>query len=189
VEGLNGFLQNLSAANALILGLILGGMMSVDMGGPVNKAAYTFAVGLLASNVYQPMAAVMAAGMTPPIGVGLAALLAKRYFSAEEREAGKVATILGISFITEGVIPFAAKDPFRIIPACIAGSAITGGLSMLFGCTLRAPHGGLFTLIIPNAVGMAGLYILAIATGSLVTALIVTLLKSRSGRRRHIAQA
>ena len=177
LDGLTAFLQNMGQTNAVILGLILGGMMAVDMGGPVNKAAYTFAVGLLASNVFLPMAAVMAAGMTPPLGLALATLIAKRRFTDEEREAGKVATVLGISFITEGAIPFAAKDPLRVIPACVAGSAVTGALSMLFGCTLRAPHGGIFVLAIPNAVTNGGLYVVAIAAGTLVTALVAAQLK------------
>ena len=179
LDGMTAFLENMGQTNAVILGLILGGMMAVDMGGPVNKAAYTFAVGLLASNVYAPMAAVMAAGMTPPLGLALATLIAKRQFNEEEQQAGKVASVLGISFITEGAIPFAAKDPLRVIPACIAGSALTGALSMLFGCTLRAPHGGIFVLAIPNAVGQGGLYVVAIAAGTLVTALVVALLKRR----------
>jgi PTS system fructose-specific IIC component len=179
LDGLTAFLENMGQTNAVILGLILGGMMAVDMGGPVNKAAYTFAVGLLASSVYAPMAAVMAAGMTPPLGLALATLIAKRQFNEEEQQAGKVASVLGISFITEGAIPFAAKDPLRVIPACVAGSAITGALSMLFGCTLRAPHGGIFVLAIPNAVGQGGLYVVAIAAGTLVTALVVTQLKRR----------
>jgi PTS system fructose-specific IIC component len=177
LDGLTAFLTNMGETNAVILGLILGGMMAVDMGGPVNKAAYTFSVGLLASNVFTPMAAVMAAGMTPPLGLALATLIGKRLFTEEEREAGKVATVLGISFITEGAIPFAAKDPLRILPSCIIGSAITGALSMLFGCTLRAPHGGIFVLAIPNAVGQGGLYVVAIAIGTLVTALIAVQLK------------
>ena len=177
LDGMTAFLQNMGQTNAVILGLILGGMMAVDMGGPVNKAAYTFAVGLLATNLYAPMAAVMAAGMTPPLGLALATLLAKRLFDEDERQAGKVAAVLGISFITEGAIPFAAKDPLRVLPACIAGSAITGALSMLFGCTLRAPHGGAFVLAIPNAVGNGGLYVVAIAVGTLVTALVAIQLK------------
>jgi fructose PTS system EIIBC or EIIC component len=177
LDGLTAFLQNMGQTNAVILGLILGGMMAVDMGGPVNKAAYTFAVGLLATDIYAPMAAVMAAGMTPPLGLALATLMAKRKFTDEERQAGKVASVLGISFITEGAIPFAVKDPLRVIPSCIAGSAVAGGLSMLFGCTLRAPHGGIFVLAIPNAVGNGGLYIVAIALGSLITAIVVTQLK------------
>jgi fructose PTS system EIIBC or EIIC component len=177
LDGMTAFLQNMGQTNAVILGFILGGMMAIDMGGPVNKAAYTFAVGLLASNVVAPMAAVMAAGMTPPLGMALATLLAKRQFTDEERQAGKVATVLGFSFITEGTIPFAAKDPIRVLPACVLGSAIAGGLSMLFGCTLRAPHGGIFVLAIPNAVGNGGMYVVAIAVGTLVTALAVTQLK------------
>lgn len=177
LDGLTAFLQNMGQTNAVILGLILGGMMAVDMGGPINKAAYTFAVGLLASNVFEPMAAVMAAGMTPPLGLALATLLSKRQFTEEERQAGKVASVLGISFITEGAIPFAAKDPLRVIPACIAGSAVAGALSMLFDCTLRAPHGGIFVLAIPNAVGQGGLYVVAIALGTLVTAVVATQLK------------
>jgi PTS system fructose-specific IIC component len=177
LDGLTAFLQNMGQTNAVILGLILGGMMAVDMGGPVNKAAYTFAVGLLASSVFEPMAAVMAAGMTPPLGLALGTLLAKRQFTDEEKNAGKVATVLGLAFITEGAIPFAAKDPIRVLPACIAGSAVTGALSMLFGCTLRAPHGGIFVLAIPNAVTQGGLYVVAIAAGTLVTAVAIAQLK------------
>lgn len=178
-EGLTAFLQNMGSTNAVLLGLVLGGMMAIDMGGPINKAAYTFAVGLLSSNIYGPMAAVMAAGMTPPLGLALATFIAKRRFTLAEREAGKVASVLGISFITEGAIPFAANDPIRVLPACIIGSALTGALSMLFGCTLRAPHGGIFVMAIPNAVGQVGLYIVAIALGTLVTALAVMQLKRR----------
>jgi fructose PTS system EIIBC or EIIC component len=177
LDSMTAFLQSMGQTNAVILGLVLGGMMAVDMGGPINKAAYTFAVGLLASNVFAPMAAVMAAGMTPPLGLALATVLGKRFFTKEEQEAGKVAAVLGISFITEGAIPFAAKDPIRVLPACIAGSAIAGGLSMLFGCTLRAPHGGIFVLAIPNAVTQGGLYVVAIAAGTLVTAIVLTQLK------------
>lgn len=178
-EGLTVFLQNMGSANAALLGLILGGMMAVDMGGPVNKAAYTFAVGLLSSSIFAPMAAVMAAGMTPPLGLALATFIAKRRFTLAEQEAGKVATVLGISFITEGAIPFAANDPIRVLPACIVGSAVAGALSMLFGCTLRAPHGGIFVMAIPNAVSQVGLYIVAIAVGTLITALMVVQLKRR----------
>jgi PTS system fructose-specific IIC component len=189
MNGLTAFLQSMGQTNALLLGLILGGMMAIDMGGPINKAAYTFAVGLLASNIDQPMAAVMAAGMTPPLGLSLATLIAKRQFTEEERQAGRVASVLGISFITEGAIPFAAKDPIRVIPACVVGSALTGGLSMLFGCTLRAPHGGIFVLAIPNAVGQVGLYIVAIAVGTLVTALLTAQLKRRTAAYPKSADA
>lgn len=170
-------LKGMSSTNAVALGLLLGGMMAFDMGGPVNKAAYTFSVGLLASNIFEPMAAVMAAGMTPPLGIALATFLAKNKFTPDERDAGKAAAVLGISFITEGAIPFAASDPFRVIPSLMAGSAVTGALSMIFGCTLRAPHGGIFVLPIPNAVGNVGLYIVAIAIGTVVTAVLLTLLK------------
>ncbi len=178
-DGLTTFLSNMGDTNRVLLGVVLGGMMAVDMGGPVNKAAYTFAVGLLSSEFYEPMAAVMAAGMTPPLGLAVATWVSKRRFTTAEQEAGKVASVLGISFITEGAIPFAANDPIRILPSCIAGSAVAGGLSMLFGCTLRAPHGGIFVLAIPNAVGQAGLYIVAIALGTLITTLTVLQLKRR----------
>ena len=177
MDGLTHFLQGMGSTNAVLLGLLLGGMMAVDMGGPVNKAAYTFAVGLLASNTFLPMAAVMAAGMVPPLGLALATFVARNRFSADELEAGKAAAVLGISFITEGAIPFAAKDPLRVIPACVAGAAVTGALSMLFGCTLRAPHGGVFVLAIPNAVGHLALYVGAIAAGTVVAALMLMLLK------------
>jgi fructose PTS system EIIBC or EIIC component len=177
MDGLTAFLQSMGQTNAVLLGLLLGGMMAIDMGGPVNKAAYTFAVGLLASNIDQPMAAVMAAGMTPPLGLALATLIAKRLFNEDELQAGRVAAVLGLSFITEGAIPFAAKDPVRVLPACVLGSAVTGGLSMLFGCSLRAPHGGVFVLAIPNAITQGGLYVVAIAIGTLVTAVTVTQLK------------
>ena len=177
MEGLTRFLQGLSGTNAVLLGLLLGGMMAVDMGGPINKAAYTFGVGLLASNSFMPMAAVMAAGMVPPLGIALATFLARNRFSADEQIAGKAAAVLGISFITEGAIPFAAKDPLRVIPACVAGAAITGALSMIFGCTLHAPHGGIFVLAIPNAVGQLLPYVGAIAAGTLLTALVLIVLK------------
>ncbi|HEY9878702.1 MAG TPA: fructose-specific PTS transporter subunit EIIC, partial [Leptolyngbyaceae cyanobacterium] len=186
MEGLTGFLQGLSGTNAVLLGLILGAMMAVDMGGPINKVAYTFAVGLLTTNLFGPMAAVMAAGMTPPLGLALATFVSKGRFTKAEQEAGKVASVLGISFITEGAIPFAANDPIRILPACILGSAVAGGLSMLFGCTLRAPHGGIFVLAIPNAVENVGLYIVAIAVGTLITTLAVLQLKRRPTTDRAI---
>jgi PTS system fructose-specific IIC component len=152
-------------------------MMCVDLGGPINKAAYAFSVGLLASQSYAPMAATMAAGMVPPIGLGLACLLARRKFAQSEREAGKAALVLGLCFISEGAIPFAAKDPLRVIPASIAGGALTGALSMYFGCKLMAPHGGLFVLLIPNAINHVLPYLLAIVAGSLLTAVLYALLK------------
>ncbi|SDF45524.1 fructose-specific PTS transporter subunit EIIC [Phytopseudomonas seleniipraecipitans] len=171
------FLQNMGTTNAILLGLLLGGMMCVDLGGPINKAAYAFSVGLLASQSYAPMAATMAAGMVPPIGMAIATVLARRKFSQTEREAGKAAGVLGLCFISEGAIPFAAKDPLRVIPASIAGGALTGALSMYFGCKLMAPHGGLFVLLIPNAINHALLYLLAIVAGSLVTGVVYALIK------------
>lgn len=177
MDGLTVWLKSLGSTNAVLLGILLGAMMAFDMGGPVNKAAYTFAVGLLASSVYGPMAAVMAAGMTPPLGLWLATILAPKKFTKEERDAGKAASVLGISFITEGAIPFAAGDPFRVIPSIMVGSALTGALSMLFGATLRAPHGGIFVLPIPNAVGHLALYALAIVAGTIVTAIMLNILK------------
>jgi len=177
MDGLTQFLQSMSSTNAVILGLLLGAMMAVDMGGPVNKAAYTFAVGLLTSDTYMPMAAVMAAGMTPPLGISFATMIGGNRFTQAEREAGKAAGILGLSFITEGAIPFAAKDPLRVIPSLIVGSAITGALSMYFGVELRAPHGGLFVLLIPNAVTNLQWYAIAIAIGTAVTTATLLMLK------------
>ena len=177
LEGLTHFLDSMGTTNAILLGVLLGAMMCVDLGGPINKASYAFSVGLLASQSYAPMAAAMAAGMVPPIGMGLASVLARRKFAQSEREAGKAAFVLGLCFISEGAIPFAAKDPLRVIPASIAGGAITGGLSMFFGCKLMAPHGGLFVMLIPNAINHALLYLLAIVIGSVVTGVLYALLK------------
>lgn len=175
--GLTSFLDSMGSTNAILLGLLLGGMMCVDLGGPINKAAYAFSVGLLASQSYAPMAAVMAAGMVPPIGMAIATVIARHKFAQSEREAGKAAGVLGLCFISEGAIPFAAKDPFRVIPASIAGGALTGALSMYFGCKLMAPHGGLFVLLIPNAINHALLYLLAIVAGSLLTGVVYALIK------------
>ncbi len=177
LEALTHFLDSMGTANAILLGVLLGGMMCVDLGGPINKAAYAFSVGLLASQSYAPMAATMAAGMVPPIGLGIATLIARHKFAQSEREAGKAAFVLGLCFISEGAIPFAAKDPLRVIPASIAGGALTGALSMYFGCKLMAPHGGLFVMLIPNAINHALLYLLAIVAGSLLTALAYAVLK------------
>ena len=174
---LTAFLQGMGSTNAVLLGLLLGGMMAVDMGGPVNKAAYTFAVGLLTADTFTPMAAVMAAGMVPPLGLSLATVVGRNRFSRDEQEAGKAAAVLGISFITEGAIPFAAKDPLRVIPSIIVGAAVTGALSMLFDCALRAPHGGVFVLAIPNAITNVGMYVVAILAGTLVTTALLLILK------------
>ncbi|ERH53165.1 PTS fructose transporter subunit IIBC [Ectopseudomonas chengduensis] len=177
LAGLTAFLDGMGSTNAILLGVLLGGMMCVDLGGPINKAAYAFSVGLLASSSYAPMAATMAAGMVPPIGMAIATVLARRKFAQSERQVGKAAGVLGLCFISEGAIPFAAKDPLRVIPASIAGGALTGALSMYFGCKLMAPHGGLFVLLIPNAINHALLYLLAIVAGSLVTGVLYALIK------------
>lgn len=177
MAGLTHFLASMTTANAVLLGVLLGAMQCFDLGGPVNKAAYTFGVGLLASHTYGPMAAIMASGMVPALGMGISTWLAKAKFSQQEREAGKASFVLGLCFISEGAIPFAARDPMRVIPSTMTGGALAGGLSMYFGCTLMAPHGGLFVLAIPNAVDHVGLYLLAIITGSLVTGAMYALLK------------
>lgn len=189
MNGLTDFLNNMGSDSAVLLGIILGAMMCFDLGGPVNKAAYAFGVGLLASQTYAPMAAIMAAGMTPALGMGLATFIAKNKFEQSEREAGKASFVLGLCFISEGAIPFAAKDPMRVIPACMAGGALTGALSMLFGAKLMAPHGGLFVLLIPNAITPVLMYLVAIAAGTAVTGFSYAFLKSRSELKEASAQA
>ncbi|WP_395754941.1 PTS fructose transporter subunit IIBC [Edwardsiella ictaluri] len=171
------WLQTMGTANAVILGAVLGAMMCTDMGGPVNKAAYAFGVGLLSTQTYGPMAAIMAAGMVPPLAMGLATLVARRKFAQSEREGGKAAVVLGLCFITEGAIPFAARDPMRVLPCCILGGALTGALSMLFGAKLMTPHGGLFVLLIPGAISPVVPYLLAILAGTLLSGLLYALLK------------
>ncbi len=175
---MNNFLNGMSGTNSIVLGLIIGLMMAFDMGGPVNKAAYAFGVGtLVAGQTSMIMAAVMAAGMVPPLGIALATVVAKNKFTAQEIEAGKAAWAMGISFITEGAIPFAAADPARVIPSIMAGSAATGALSMLFKCGLAVPHGGIFVLVIPNAVSNLLMYIVSIAVGTAVTAGLLATIK------------
>jgi PTS system fructose-specific IIC component len=174
---LTAWLNGMQETSAVVLGILLGAMMAFDMGGPLNKAAYTFAVGLLASKVYGPMAAVMAAGMTPPLALGLAATLFKNRFNQEERDASKAAIVLGISFVTEGAIPFAAKDPLRVIPCLMAGSAVTGALSLAAGVRLMVPHGGIFVLLIPHAVQPLGMYLVALVAGTLVSTAALYLVK------------
>jgi PTS system fructose-specific IIC component len=171
LRALETWLKGMQSGSAAGLGALLGAMMAFDMGGPVNKAAYAFSTGLVASQVYRPMAAVMAAGMTPPLGIALATWLFRNRFTKEEREAGKAAGVLGLSFITEGAIPFAARDPVRVIPAMVLGSAIAGALSMVAGVELRVPHGGVFVLPIPNAVTHVGMYVVALVAGAVATAL------------------
>ena len=180
------WLAGLSGANAVILGVILGLMMCFDLGGPVNKVAYAFATGGIAvaaptTGSLKIMAAVMAAGMVPPLGMALATTVRGSLFTRAERENGKAAWVLGASFISEGAIPFAAADPLRVIPASMAGGAVTGALSMAFGCTLRAPHGGVF--VVP-LIGNPLLYLLAIVAGTAATGMLVVLLKSVRGRAR-----
>ncbi|CAH6996302.1 fructose-specific PTS multiphosphoryl transfer protein FruA [Vibrio chagasii] len=183
MSAMTDFLNNMGTSNAILLGVILGAMMCFDLGGPVNKAAYTFGVGLLASQTYAPMAAIMAAGMVPALGMGLATFLVKDKFEAGEREAGKASFVLGLCFISEGAIPFAAKDPMRVIPACMAGGALTGALSMMFGAQLMAPHGGLFVLLIPGAISPVLMYLVAIAAGTAVTGFGYAALKKMSGSK------
>ena len=173
MEGLTTFLGNMTSTNAILL----GAMQGFDLGGPVNKAAYTFGVGLLASHSYTPMAAIMAAGMVPALGMGVATWAARAKFNAAEHEAGNASFILGLCFICEGAIPFAARDPMRVIPSTMVGGAIAGGLSMYFGCTLMAPHGGLFVLAIPHAVEHVMQYLLSIALGTIACGLMYALLK------------
>jgi len=174
---LTSWLNALQGTNAALLGLLLGGMMAFDMGGPVNKAAYTFSVGLLASHVTAPMAAVMAAGMTPPLALGIAAQLFRRHFDEEDRKAAAASFVLGLAFITEGAIPFAAKDPLRVLPALIVGSAVAGAASMLAGVKILVPHGGIFAMVIPGAVEGLAAYAGAITLGTAVTVAGLAILK------------
>lgn len=174
---LSGWLKAMQGTQAVLLGLLIGMMMAFDMGGPVNKAAYAFSTGLLASQVYSPMAAAMVAGMTPPLGVALAAKLFADRFSVDERNAANAAAVLGLSFVTEGAIPFAARDPLRVIPCLMIGSASAGALSMAIGAELKVPHGGIFVLPIPNAVTHLGGYVIALLVGTVLTALALRVAK------------
>lgn len=171
---INNGLNSLHGASAVFLGILLGGMMAVDMGGPVNKAAYVFGTASIAAGNYNIMAAVMIGGMVPPIAIALATLFFKNKFTTEERKAGPTNFIMGLSFITEGAIPFAASDPLRVLPACVAGSAVAGALSMAFNCTLMAPHGGIFVFL---TVGNPLMYLVALAAGSAVACVLLGVLK------------
>jgi len=177
MNGLTHWLANMGTANAVLLGAILGGMMCTDMGGPVNKVAYAFGVGLLSSQTYAPMAAIMAAGMVPPLAMGLATLVARRKFNKGQQEGGKAALVLGLCFISEGAIPFAARDPMRVLPCCIVGGATTGAISMAVGAKLMAPHGGLFVLLIPGAITPVVGYLMAIIIGTAIAGLSYAVLK------------
>lgn len=174
-EAMKHWLENMGTANLILLGAILGGMMAVDMGGPINKAAFTFGIAMIDAGNYAPHAAIMAGGMVPPLGLALATTFFKKKFTKAEREAGKTCYIMGATFITEGAIPFAAADPVRVIPSIIVGSAVSGALTMLFHIGLPAPHGGIF--VIPIVKGSSLLYVLAILIGSIITALMVGLWK------------
>ena len=174
--GLNNALTGMGNSSKVVLGLILGGMMSIDMGGPFNKAAYVFGTASIAAGNYDIMAAVMVGGMVPPCAIALATLLFKNKFTKEERDAGPTNFIMGLAFITEGAIPFAASDPLHVLPSCIIGSGIAGGLSMLFGCTLMAPHGGIFVFPV---VGNAIMYLVALVVGTVISAVLLGLLKKR----------
>ncbi|WP_368201323.1 fructose-specific PTS transporter subunit EIIC [Agathobacter rectalis] len=173
---INNGLNGLNGASAVVLGILLGGMMSVDMGGPVNKAAYVFGTASIAAGNYNIMAAVMIGGMVPPIAIAFATIFFKNKFTAEERKAGPTNFIMGLSFITEGAIPFAASDPLHVLPACVVGSAVAGGLSMAFGCTLMAPHGGIF--VVPT-IGNPLMYLVALVIGSFIACGLLGLLKKK----------
>ncbi len=179
LKGLESWLKSMQGASALVLGAVIGGMMAVDLGGPVNKAAYATSVALISSGVYEPIAAVMAAGMTPPLAAAVATRLFKSKFTKDEYESGVATGILGLSFISEGAIPFAARDPFRVIPSFVAGSAVAGAISMVLDCELKAPHGGIFVLLIPGAISNLLGYILAIVAGTAVSVVLLGLVKKR----------
>ncbi|WP_223638777.1 PTS fructose transporter subunit IIABC [Planococcus sp. 4-30] len=177
---ISAFLESLGGTNLVLVGLLLGGMMAIDMGGPINKAAYTFGIAMLDAQNFNFMATVMAAGMVPPLGMAIATTLFKNKFTRPEREAGKTAYVLGACFITEGVIPFAAADPARVIPASVAGAAVTGAMVMLFDIGLRAPHGGVFVIgLVDGGVASILMYVVAILAGAVVTALVAGSLKKR----------
>ena len=173
-DGLTHFLNGMGGTSRVMLGMILGGMMSIDMGGPFNKAAYVFGTAQLAEGNFEVMAAVMAGGMVPPLAIALCTTFFKKKFTEKERQSGVVNYVMGLSFITEGAIPFAAQDPLRVIPSCLAGAAVAGGLSMAFGCTLRAPHGGLFVL---PTIGNPVMYLAAVVIGAVVGCVILGILK------------
>ena len=175
--GLNNFLSGMGDSSRIVLGLILGGMMAIDMGGPFNKAAYVFGTAAITAGNYDIMAAVMIGGMTPPCAIALATLLFKNKFTKEERDAGPTNFIMGLAFITEGAIPFAASDPLHVLPSCIIGSALAGALSMAFHCTLMAPHGGIFVFPV---VGNAVMYLVALVVGTVVSAVLLGLLKKKN---------
>ena len=174
--GLNSFLVSMGSSSRVILGFILAAMMAIDMGGPFNKAAYVFGTAAIASGNYDIMAAVMIGGMVPPCAIALATILFKNKFTKEEREAGPTNFIMGLAFITEGAIPYAAADPLHVIPACLIGSGIAGAISMIFRCTLMAPHGGIFVFPV---VGNPLYYVLALVVGTIVSTFLLGVLKKK----------
>ena len=174
---MNNGLMSMSGSSKVILGMVLGGMMAIDMGGPFNKAAYVFGTAAIAAGNYDIMAAVMIGGMVPPCGIALATLLFKNKFTKAERESGPTNFIMGLAFITEGAIPFAAADPIHVLPSCVAGSAAAGALSMAFGCTLMAPHGGIFVFPV---VGNALMYVIALIVGTIISAALLGALKKKA---------
>ena len=177
---LNAGLSSMSGTSKILLGMIVGGMMSIDMGGPFNKAAYVFGTASIAAGNYDIMAAVMVGGMTAPCAIALATMLFKNKFTKEQRDAGPTNFIMGLAFITEGAIPFAASDPLHVLPACIAGSAVAGALSMAFNCTLMAPHGGIFVFPV---VGNAMMYLAALVIGTLIGAFLLGALKKKTAEK------
>ena len=174
--GISDFLNNMGSSSKILLGAVLGAMMSIDMGGPFNKAAYVFGTAAIAAGNYDVMAAVMIGGMVPPIAIALSTTFFKNRWTEEERKSGPVNYIMGLSFVTEGAIPYAAADPLRVIPACMVGAGLAGGLSMAFNCTLMAPHGGIFVFAV---VGNWAMYLAALAAGSIVGMLLLALLKKK----------
>ena len=173
---LNNGLKNMSGANIILLGALLGAMMAVDMGGPVNKAAYVFGTAQIAAGNYDIMAAVMIGGMVPPIAIALATTFFKNRFTKSEQQTSITNYIMGLSFITEGAIPFAASDPLHVLPSCIIGSAIAGGMSILFVCSVTAPHGGIFVFPV---VGNAVMYLVSLVVGTVISAVLLGLLKKK----------
>ncbi|UDG80790.1 PTS system fructose-specific EIIB'BC component [Candidatus Hartigia pinicola] len=186
MQWLTDWLNIIGETNSIILGALLGAMMCTDIGGPVNKAAYAFGVGLLSTKNYMPIAAIMGAGMVPPLAMGISTILARYKFMPEEHEAGKTSLLLGLCFISEGAIPFAAKDPIRVLPVCIIGGSITGALSMYFNAQLTAPHGGLFVLFIPGAINHILMYLLAIVTGTIISGVLYAILKNKCVEKEKI---
>ena len=173
-NGITNVLNNMGSSSRILLGAVLGGMMAFDMGGPLNKAAYVFGTASLASGQFEIMAAVMVGGMVPPLAIALCSTFFKKKFTVRERQSAVTNYVMGLSFITEGAIPFAAADPLRVIPSCVIGSATAGALSMFFGCALRAPHGGIFVLpVISNPLG----YFISLVIGSVIGMIVLAILK------------